>query len=651
MAEQTPPTPISNKPGDDQPVGPDENGTVTVLKAIREYKKEAEDARRTRLKKNADNRRAYLGIQDWSHKNKGQSKEFLPKTPVAVEQFVGFAKRALTQFGAYFEVELGKDSRSPLSAEAIRKLMTGILDDVLVEDNKKSNFPVLLADTLKVGALESLCILKIHGNMAMNRTFKVEEGDQLIANESPQWKLRIDLVKPENYFPDPTGSGLYEIHSCERDLHYLKKRAEEGVYDEDAVKRIEEDYRSRPDQDRRPLEQAQDEAQKPSFRKRVRIDEFWGTIIDAEGNIVHENVFCAMANNKYLIRKPTPNPFWHQESPFVVVPLIRVPFSTWHKALFDHASQLNYAANEIFNLIIDGGISSVWGIKQLRIDDLEDPRSVSDGIAQGDTLVVKNSLPHNAKVLETATEGQVPGDAMAVLEMLSREFAAAALTNELKLGNLPGKQVKATEIVELSQSQAVTLDAIIADIERLLIGGTLRKVWLTILQNIDDINTQMIVDAIGIGGAFTLSRMSPAERFATFSSSCAFKVNGLSAVLSKVRDFQKIMALLQSISTNPLLLQAFFQKYSPDKLLSHIMKTLAVNPDQMHRDDQEMTRMQADLQTLPAFQALTSGANTGGGGGQGGAGMSAQTVGEPELPAEISAVSNPTSGLAGAGGA
>jgi len=178
----------------------------------------------------------------------------------------------------------------------------------------------------------------------------------------------------------------------------------------------------------------------------------------------------------------------------------------------------------------------------------------------------------------------------------------------------------------------------------------LRKIWLTVLQNIDDINSQMIADAIGIGGAFTLSRMSPAERFAVFSSSCSFKVNGLSAVLSKVRDFQKIMALLQSISTNPLLLQAFFQKYSPDKLLAHIMKTLAVNPDQMYRDEQEMSKIQSDLQTLPAFQALTSGANTGGGGGQGGAGMSAQTVGEPELPAEISAVSNPTSGLAGIGG-
>jgi hypothetical protein len=650
MADQTPPTPVSSTPGDDQPVGPDENGTVTVLKAIREYKKEAEDARRTRMKINADNRRAYLGVQDWSHKNKGQSKEFLPKTPVAVEQFVGFAKRALTQFGSYFDVELGKDSKSPLSGESIRKLLMGILDDILVDDNKTTSFPVLLSDTLKVGALESLCILKVHGNMRSHRTFRVEAGDQLVANESQQWKLRVDLVKPENYFPDPTGSGLYEIHSVERDLHYLKKRAEEGFYDERAVNRIEEDYRSRPDQDRKPSDQAQDEAQKPSFRKRVRIDEFWGTIVDADGNIVHENVFCAMANNKYLIRRPTPNPFWHQESPFVAVPLIRVPFSVWHKALFDHASQLNYAANEIFNLIIDGGISSVWGIKQLRIDDLEDPRSVSDGIAQGDTLVVKSTLPHNAKVLETATEGQVPTDAMAVLEMLSREFAAASLTNELKMGNLPGKQVKATEIVELSQSQAVTLDAIVGDIERLLIGKTLRKIWLTILQNIDDINSQMIADAIGIGGAFTLSRMSPAERFAVFSSSCSFKVNGLSAVLSKVRDFQKIMALLQSISTNPLLLQAFFKKYSPDKLLAHIMKTLAVNPDQMYRDEQEMSKIQSDLQTLPAFQALTSGANTGGGGGQGGAGMSAQTVGEPELPAEISAVSNPTSGLAGIGG-
>jgi hypothetical protein len=663
MAETSPTTPTSKLAGDDSPLGKGEDGAaLTVMKAIRESKKEAFRARRGRLARNRENRRAYLGYQDFSHKQKGQSKEFLPQTPIAVEQFVGFIKRALTQFGAYYTIDLAKDSRSPLSGTTLRSLLDCFLNDMLVEDGKRMPFQTLLTDGIKVGALESLCILKIHGNMQTDRKFIIEQGDQvispggqveqdeskLVAVDVKNWKLRVDLVQPENYGPDPTGAGLYEIHSVERDIHYLKKRAEEGVYNKAAVARVEEDYRTEDIDTRKGLDRGQDESRYPSFRRRVKIDEYWGTLLDGEGNVLHENIFCAMANDKYLIRKPTPNPFWHQESPFVSVPLVRVPFSVWHKALFDHAVQLNFASNEMFNLILDGGISSVWGIKQLRADDLEDPRQVADGIQQGDTLTVKNTLPHGAKVLETVSEGEVPRDAMAVLEMLERQFAKSALSTELKLGSLPAKQVKATEVIELSQSQAVTLDAIIGDIERELIGRTLKKIFLTVMQNMNDVASDRIIDAIGISAAFRLSRMSPAERFAAFAGACSFRVNGLSAVLAKVRDFQKLMALLQSVITNPLLFQAFFRKYSPDKILAHMMKTLGVNPENIERDSDELARLEQDLQQLPQFQALMG---QGQQQGQGGAGLSAQQVGEPQLPAEINAVSNPTSSLAGAGNA
>ena len=633
------PTPISGRAGDDKVIGSDIDGSLTVLKAMREYKKEAEDARKTRMRKNLDNRRAYLGIQDWEHKGKGQSKEFLPKTPVAVEQFVGFVKRALTQFGAYYEVKLPSGSRSPISENAIRNLMECHLSNILVDDNRMSSFPVLISDAIKVGALESLVIFKVHGNMKMHRKFRLEPGtQQLTSFEQDEWNLRVDLIRPEDYYPDPTGAGLYEIQSTTKDLHYLKQRAKEGIYDKAAVNRVEEDFRHRKDNDRRAIDQGQDEAQKPSFRKQVLIDEFWGTLVDAKGEVLHENVFCAMANNKYLIRKPTPNPFWHQESPFVAEPILRVPFSVWHKALFDHAVEINFAANEIFNLIIDGGISSVWGIKQLRVDDLQDPGQVSNGISQGDTLVVKSTLPHNAKVLETVTEGKVPTDAMAVLEMLSREFAASALSSELKLGTLPGKEVLATEIVELSQSQAITTDGIVSDIERSIIGGALRKIWLTILQNMDDVSSEVIINAVGMKTALVLSKMTPEERFAVFANQCSFKVNGLSAMLAKVRDFQKVMALLQSVMSNPLLMQAFFKKYSPNRILSYIMKTLAINPEDMERDEAEISRIEEELKELPAFMNLTGNSQA----------ISAQNVGEPQLPAEIDAMTNPTASLAGA---
>ena len=81
-----------------------------------------------------------------------------------------------------------------------------------------------------------------------------------------------------------------------------------------------------------------------------------------------------------------------------------------------------------------------------------------------------------------------------------------------------------------------------------------------------------------------------------------------------------------------------------------MMKTLGVNPENIERDSDELARLEQDLQQLPQFQALM-GQGQGQQQGQGGAGLSAQQVGEPQLPAEINAVSNPTSSLAGAGNA
>ena len=637
----------SREPGEDRPIKANE---TTLLNFYRQCRVEAKDARRTRMRKNRENRRAYLGLQDWSHKNEGQSTEFLPKTPIAVEQFVNFVKKALTQFGDYYEISLNLGSQSPLSGNSIRKLLNCHLEDILVEDHRSSTFPVQLSEGVKVGALESLIILKIHGNMVKQRRYKVsEDGEEAERDDLEHWKLRIDLIRPEDYFPDPTGAGLYEIHSIERDFSYVRKRAEEGIYDLNVVNRIKEDFKRAEDEQekRREFDKNQDETNTPGSRRKIVIDEFWGTILDDDGEIVHENCFMAVANDKYILRGPEPNPFWHGESPFVAVPIIRVPFSAWHKALFDHAAQINFSINEVYNLILDGGISAVWGIKQLRVDDLEDPRQVAGGIPQGTTLAVKSTLPHNAKVLETVSEGQVPPDAMAIFEMLNREFATASLTNELKLGSLPGGQdVKATAIVEASQSQATTMEGIIADIERELITKALHKTWLTILQNMDDIPAQKIIENLGARAAFVLWKLSPAERFQTMGSMYSIKVTGLSEVLSKTRDFQKIMAMLQAVAQIPILAQAFFKKHSPEKIIASMLKMLGINPEQIARDAREDVLTQEEIEGALQFAQFVQG---GQGTTQRGSNVSAENTGGPELPAEIAAVGNPSAGLAGAG--
>lgn len=648
------PEPKKGEAGADVPV--QDKSALTVIDAIRAFRITAEDAKQDRLRKNKINRDVYLGRQDWSHKMDGQSTEFLPKVATAVEQMSAFVKKGLIQFGDWFSVTLDRALDGIIDGTQVRSVMMPFLDNLWTRNNTTVALPTIIADAVKVALLESLIILKVHGGMQKTRKFKfekkLEEGEEtrkLQTEDDEEWRLRIDIVRPEDYYPDPTGNGLFEIQRCERDLHEVIAGAEEGMYDKAAVDMlIDIDYKRPMDEERSAEAINQLDHTSPAFRKRVVLDEFWGTILNEDGTVAHRNVVATVANDKILIRKPEPNPFWHQESPFVVTPLIRVPFSVWHKALYDHASDLNISINEMFNLMLDGGLSAVWGVKQIRLEDLEDPSQVSGGVKQGMTLAVKQTLPHNGKVLETVSTGNVPTDAMAVFEALQREFTQAALTNELKLGQMPPKRVLATEVVEASQSQAVTLDGIVADIEVSMVV-LLRKAWLTILQNADSLPPSALPAVIDKRVAVLLTKASPEERFALFAGKSQFKAHGLSDTMARAQDFQKLMALMQAVTQNAMLFQAFMFRFSPEKTLRKIFRTLNINAGDIEKDQDELAEAAEEMQRTQEAAGIMGGGQGGSPETPGKAGASApgaQVGGAPVgggsgLPAEINQLNKP----------
>ena len=583
---------------------PQSNNDAEIIKIVGECRREAEEARRSRIATNKRNWEMYYGHQDWSDKQEGQSTEFLPKVAGAVEQFSAFTKRALTQFGDWFSVDVPVDA--PISSDAVRNLLKHYMTDIYVSPTKSQNFPTILTNAVKTGLLESLLILKVHGHKVEQQTYSAQ-GKKIVKGTREVWRPRIDLIPSEDYYPDPTTRGLYEIHRVERDLIDVQDAAERGVYDKAMVDLIREDC-ERTDKDRaRAAHRNQNEASPPSFRKRVVIDEFYGTLIDRDGKVLYRNGICAVANEKYVIRRPQDNPAWHGRSALLATPLIQVPFTVWGRALFDQAASLNQALNELYNLMLDGGIGEVWGVRQVHADWLADPRQISGGIPQAATLVVNEGTPVGGKVVETVSNGTVPQEAMAMFQLTDREFQQASLVNDVRLGNLPPRQVKATEVVEASNNSSVMVDAFASDLENECIEKALEMLFLNILQNADDLAADEVVAAIGTDAAFKLANMTAAERFAAFAGKFKFKVNGLSGTLSKARDFQKMMAMMQAIGTNPVLMQAFMSKFSPEKALTYIFKSLNVDPETLFNSVDEQKQVDQRMQQVAQMAQLTGG--------------------------------------------
>lgn len=572
-----------------------------VVATILNYKKEAREARLNRLQRNKKNFDFYHMQQDYSHKKAGQSREFIPKQPMAVEQITSFVHQGLINLGDWFSVEPVHGNKNPLlNRDQARGLLRNYLEH--------ADFFLHIQDAVKTSLLQSLMIAKVHGRMVEKPTYIAESKKSFLGSKlelkrrkNRVWQLQIDLVRHADYYPDPTGEGLYELQDIEMDLWQLKQMAKDNpdIYDMQAINDLA-DYEQKMEDARKERETGQNIAPK-GYRKRVVITECWGTILDADGNVLQHNGVCAVANDQFLIRKPQPNPFWHGKSPFVAVPLVRVPHSVHHKALMDAPTALNQAINEIFNLKLDAGIMSVFGVRQIRESWIDNADEISNGIAPGMTLKVNSSCPPGMKVLETVSTGSLSQESDAAYQMTMSEFHESALTNDLRAGNFAPRAVKATEVIEASNSITSVFTGIAKTIEESYIEPILDRAFYTIMQNANDLDSEEMKSVLGEKVAMELAKLPPEKRFERTVNGHDFKVYGITQTLDKIKDFRKITSLMQTVAGNPTLAEEFSKKYDWAKLLEEIMRSLDINTEKIKlgEDDQVMTGLGGDQGPTP----------------------------------------------------
>lgn len=563
-----------------------EQSTDPIVQISNDYYQESWFAKRQRMLDNADNFNCYHLKQDYSHKKAGQSKEFLPKVQNSVEQITNFLKQGIMKEDKWFEIGYTNVKTAPQPGEQPPYPTNEEIFKLVNRSCEKTELNKVYPDAIKLGLLGSLMIAKIHPVKDTVPSFFVDKTldgkNRLNKRTRSVYRTKVELIRQEDWYPDPTARGLYEMHEIECDWHELDRLAKANPkdYDMAAVKAC---YSWFDDLQRHKKSRETDQnVTYSSFRRQVKIREFWGTIIQpGTGEVLHENVVWAVANGMFLIRPPTPNPFWHQESPFVVAPLVRVPFSVWHKAVMDSATKLNRAINELFNLMFDSAMMSTFGIKQLKVQYLEDPTEVEDGINPGMTIRANSSCPPGEKVLEVVQTGGTPQESINIFNLTGQEYNSTALTNDIRQGVLPPKEVKATEIQSGNDTLNGIFNGVVETIETDFSDKVLEKIWQTDAQYLNDLDTEEVRALLGDDRAAILSALSPEERFAKTVLGRKFKTFGMSQLNNKVNDFRKLTSVLQTIASNPMLVQEFSKKYSFAKLLTEIIRSLDIDTDKI----------------------------------------------------------------------
>ena len=560
-----------------------------IIAIITTYRNEAQTARRDRMIQNDMNFDHYHMRDNTTNKKMGQSREFLPKQAMAVEQVSSFLHQGLMDIGSWFSAEASRGNKHPMFTDSeVKALMEKWLED--------AEFYTHTQDGIKAALLGSLMITKVGTKQVPKPRYTPKRKRGVLGYETvlersndTETQLALSLVRPRDWYPDPTGRKLYEIEAIEMDYYELVDiaKANPDSYDLEEIEKLGVALCGGPDYEER--RKSRETGQNPiisNSRMRVRIHECWGTLVDPQGEVVMRNCVSAMANNTYLIRRPQPNPYWHQRSPYVAAPIIRVPWSEWHKCLMDAPTMLNRASNELFNLILDSGLGAVFGVKQVRTNYLLNPDKLSGGIAPNEVIEVGPTCPPGVKAVETvSTSNGGAQEALAASNMVNAEFNGASLTNDLRMGVLPSRSVKATEVTEASNSITGTFSSIAKAIECDSVLKILNLAWLTMAQEVKKFDVPEYQALLGDDRALMLDRASPEKRFSLTVQGHRFKVFGLTQTLNKIKDFRKITTFLQTVVQAPQLMDEFLKKYSIPKLLGVIMKSLDIDEDQIKLDE------------------------------------------------------------------
>ena len=559
-------------------LGPNEYDDAYVMRYIMACRDESRLAKQNRMLINRDNYAMYQLRHDFSHKLPGQSREVLSKTRDGVEQIKSFFQQALADLDDWFRITTtdGTDGFDMLiTPSEMQKLLGYML--------KKADYFSHVGKSLQAALLGSLAISQVGGKLVPKPKYKTHKEGKgkayrkiVTVTDDKTWELSFDDIRQENYYPDDTCTGLYEVIEYEVDLHIVKALAEgdDAIYDKEAVDRLQPWIGVDLIEARKARETGQN-IPAHMVRPRVRITELWGTIVDQNTGIVFaENIVATLANETTLIRKPTANPLWHQRSNLVAAALIEVNHSPWGIALMDAGTRWNRAALEMFNLMIDASFKSVWGLNQIRTSDMAKPEQLTDGIRWGLNLEVNPSLMPGAHVLEPLISGELPQSVIEFYNLLTQELTTSMKTSDLRMGAQSMRAVKATEVAASENSLTSIFQGMAKNYESKKVQPELELATYEIAQNFDRIDKTVFVSLFGKERGEALAALEPQDVFVEVINGMKFEVFGISLTLRRQNDFRKYTTFLQMIAQSEVLTEAFVKTYSFDKVLGEVMTAL-----------------------------------------------------------------------------
>lgn len=510
----------------------------------------------------------YWGRYDHSKKAPWQSKHVMPETPQFVDRWAAAMREALDLTDEWFTA-VDETGQSNDLTPHINRVMKIILSRCGVSpDGHPVSFSSVFEDQMKLGAIMT-CAASVSWKM----------------DDRGGWPA-VDTIDPRGVWKDPKGRNLYRVRRYEIDKYELMALADledesgAAIYDREAIAQLaaQEDEQARTDRERST---GHADGESAPGRNTITIDEWLATVISPLGEVIARNSLIVVANDRFIIRGPEENPFWHGQDWVVMTPMVSVPMSVYGKSYMEEWSEVADAFIEMTNLIMDAAYTSAIKAFAAQVDLLKDPTQIAEGVSPNIVFLLEEGVKASDFMREIDL-GTISPDAVRVWTALKQEMREGAKLSEIALGQLPpGQHHTATAVAEVSQSGSAIIRSMARTIEVRFLEVVLYLVWKTALQHMD---FEALAPEIGQAAADMLT----ARRSDFANRRIHFRVRGISGLIDRQTKLRNLLSFLQIASQNEALYQSLLQRTTPDKLLNLLMRLFGIDPADIELSQVEM---------------------------------------------------------------
>lgn len=578
---------LMNQPPKDHPVLADDELASFFLEAFRV----ADEARSPRERTWSVCWRLYNGQYDWSDKADWQSKINIPRVRESIDKASATFKRSLLRMKQFYQIE----SETRLGIQM--GLFTKALIDYWLEHGNVAFIEELTA-AFKSGLITGVAAMKIwwrwqtqRGPYVTDKTIKIPVMDPMTGQESfaeqtikdlstkkrLQGMLGIKAVDPFNLWIGPRNS--YVIERSYVDLAYLQELADRGIYDEEAVSKVQSNLSADVDKakEKKRAREGVDTKDGGTYIREVPLYHYWGPMYDHEGQLLRETTTFTLAGEEknIVIRKPLENPFLHKESPYVIGTPYTVPFALYHRGMAEDIIGVSTMMTELANLIVDGAQFDALKAFTIDKDLIQNSQDIMKGLYPGAAILEKGlENPSGKPVITPIDTGKMPTEALATLAMLDREIQLATNVSN----PMPSKLASRT-LGELQSNQMQNLESLddaARTLEETLIDPLLGKIARVVYQYHDDYALPRLKENFP-DLTYWIGNMKPEERYAVMIGGSRFRARGISIFLDKQQQLQSAVQFIQLMMNVP----GLFDRVNMDAWLEEILVGLGYNPNKI----------------------------------------------------------------------